>query len=105
RAALDVAIYLGIEHGGWCPRGRVAEDGGIPAQYFLVETESAEYWVRTDRNVAEADATLILHRGPITGGTELTRKLCLKHRRPHLAVELGDALAGAKIVAWLQVAD
>ncbi|MGE3778407.1 MAG: putative molybdenum carrier protein, partial [Pirellulaceae bacterium] len=25
RAALDVARSLGIPHGGWCPRGRLAE--------------------------------------------------------------------------------
>jgi predicted alpha/beta-hydrolase family hydrolase len=30
RAALDVALELGIACGGWCPRGRKAEDGVIP---------------------------------------------------------------------------
>jgi hypothetical protein len=29
RAALDVALELGIPCGGWCPRGRLAEDGAI----------------------------------------------------------------------------
>jgi hypothetical protein len=31
RAALDVALELGLPCGGWCPRGRKAEDGNIPA--------------------------------------------------------------------------
>jgi len=30
RAALDAAIALGIPVGGWCPKGRRAEDGTIP---------------------------------------------------------------------------
>ena len=33
RAALDAAIAAGIPHGGWCPRGRLAEDGRIPERY------------------------------------------------------------------------
>ena len=31
RAALDAAIDAGIVRGGWCPAGRRAEDGPIPA--------------------------------------------------------------------------
>jgi hypothetical protein len=38
RAALDWAIQRGIPHGGWCPRGRRAEDGRIPERYRLRET-------------------------------------------------------------------
>lgn len=37
-AALDFAIEKGIPHGGWCPKGRKAEDGPIPARYALQET-------------------------------------------------------------------
>jgi hypothetical protein len=33
RAGLDVALALGIPHGGWCPKGRKAEDGTIPGSY------------------------------------------------------------------------
>ncbi len=29
RAALDAALELGIPCGGWCPKGRKAEDGPI----------------------------------------------------------------------------
>lgn len=72
RAALDVAMQLSIEHGGWCPRGRLAEDGTIPSRYDLRETRSAKYHVRTERNVVDSDATLILYRKSLTGGTLLT---------------------------------
>jgi hypothetical protein len=40
RAALDIAIVMGMEHGGWCPQNRIAEDGVIPERYSLFETES-----------------------------------------------------------------
>ena len=60
RAALDVGLAWGLPIGGWCPRGRTAEDGPIPARYPLRETESAKYDVRTRRNVRDSDGTLIL---------------------------------------------
>jgi hypothetical protein len=37
RAALDAAIRLGIPHGGWVPKGRLAEDGRLPDRYQLEE--------------------------------------------------------------------
>ena len=41
RAALDVAIELGIPHGGWIPKGRKAEDGVLPDKYQLQEMPTA----------------------------------------------------------------
>ena len=72
RAALDAALALGIPCGGWCPKGRKAEDGAIPERYPVAETESAAYEERTRLNVGDADATLILASGPLYGGTGLT---------------------------------
>ncbi len=43
RGALDAAIALDFEHGGWCPLGRLAEDGQIPDRYRLDETDSPDY--------------------------------------------------------------
>ncbi len=90
RAALDVAIFLEIEHGGWCPKGRRAEDGRIPNSYQMSETESRDYAVRTERNVIDSDATLILYRDQTVGGTELTRRMALKHQRPYLCLDLAQ---------------
>lgn len=90
RAALDAAIFLEMEHGGWCPRGRRAEDGVIDPVYQLRETAEADYAVRTERNVVDSDGTLILCRGRLTGGTLLTERLARKHRRPCLVIDLGD---------------
>ena len=69
RGALDAAINLGIPHGGWCPKGRLAEDGKISSKYQLKETYSKMYAVRTRRNISLADATLIISPCPFTGGT------------------------------------
>src|SRR6516225_901027 len=85
RAALDFAIRHGLEHGGWCPKGRKAEDGAIPRRYHLQETDSPEYAERTVKNILAADATLIIVREePLTGGTALTFELAEKHGRPVL---------------------
>ncbi len=73
RAALDAAIKLGIAHGGWVPKGRLAEDGPLPETYRMRETASAAYSERTERNVIDSDGTLIISRGELTGGSEATR--------------------------------
>ncbi len=82
RGALDAAIAANLAHGGWCPNGRIAEDGAIPMTYRLVETDSADYPVRTEKNVVDSDATLILYRNQLAGGTKLTYQLTKKHGRP-----------------------
>jgi len=93
RAALDAALRLGFPHGGWCPAGRKAEDGRIDGRYQLRETESARYEQRTEQNVIDSDATLILCCGPLTGGTLLTQKFALRYLRPLMIVELQSPAA------------
>lgn len=103
RAGLDAAIACGLSHGGWCPQGRRAEDGPIPARYALQETASPEYHVRTDRNVRDADATVVLCAGPPTGGTALTLEYATRRGRPALVLDLDvvdAAAATAKLRAW-----
>jgi len=101
RGALDAAIDLGVEHGGWCPRGRLSEDGRIPDHYKLKETRSKRYSVRTEQNVIDSDATLILFRGRMQGGTELTYRLTAKHKKPALKVDLAEKYDIGEIRLWL----
>ena len=103
RAALDVAIALGIPHGGWCPHGRTAEDGRIPSRYKLSQTESPEYSVRTERNVLHADATLILYRAQLSGGTQLTLQLAERHGKACMTVDLDDPPPPEAVRRWLDV--
>lgn len=90
RAALAVAVFLEISHGGWCPRGRRAEDGTIPECYEMQETDSPNYAVRTLQNILDSDGTLVLTRGVISGGTALTINLARRNRRPLLVLNLAE---------------
>lgn len=91
RAALDVALELGIPCGGWCPKGRRSEEGLIPGVYPLQESPTANYAERTALNVKDSDGTLILSRGSLRGGTALTKTFAERYRRPFLIVDLRDA--------------
>lgn len=94
RAALDWAIREGFPHGGYCPKGRLAEDGVIPAHYQLKETSSPLYPARTQENVRHATATVLFTRtGKMTRGCELTQKLAARHKKPllHLTTRAADA--------------
>ncbi|MCA9201662.1 MAG: putative molybdenum carrier protein [Planctomycetales bacterium] len=102
RAALDVAIELGIEHGGWCPRGRLAEDGPIAARYQLRETDSPDYPQRTEQNVLDSDGTLIVYRERLTGGTKLTEMLTRRHSKPLLLVDLATEPDVTAMQSWLR---
>ena len=82
RAALDVALALGLECGGWCPAGRWAEDGHIDARYPLVETPSTDPAQRTEWNARDADGTLILTDGAASPGTELCKDAARRLGRP-----------------------
>jgi hypothetical protein len=93
RAALDWAIRNDVPHGGWCPKGRRAEDGTIPEKYALEETASRGYADRTRRNVFSADATLILNIGPLEGGTRLTAEVCEQWQKPFLIIQLDATVA------------
>ena len=90
RAALDAAQAAGLACGGWCPRGRKAEDGEVAASYPLRETPSDDYAERTEWNVRDSDATLVLTRGQPSPGTALTIDLARRLGRPVLVLDLGD---------------
>jgi hypothetical protein len=87
RAALDFAIWAGIPHDGWCPRGRLAEDGPLDECYRLRETPSSKYEERTRWNVRDSDATLVVTlRAKPTGGTALTLVAARQQGKPHLHI-------------------
>ena len=102
RAALDAALSVGIATGGWCPRGRRAEDGKIDERYPLRETPSRVYSQRTEWNVRDSDATLILCRGAMTGGTQLTADIAVRHKRPLQVLDLDSAPDAAIAGEWLR---
>ncbi len=92
RGALDAALEHGFPCGGWCPAGRLAEDGPLPQRYPLRELPDGTYADRTEQNVRDSDATLILVPGKLAGGTRLTLDCCKRHARPHLVLRLPPVL-------------
>jgi hypothetical protein len=104
RAALDAALALGLPCGGWCPRGRLAEDGPIDLRYPLRETPSADYPQRTEWNVRDSDGTLVLTRGRPSGGTGLTIALARGQGRPLLVLDLSLQPNPDRIGQWAEAA-
>ena len=103
RAAADVAQALAIDCGGWCPRGRRAEDGTIPDHYPLRETQSADYAERSRLNVRDSDATLVLTHGNPIGGTALTVEYARTIGRPTLIIDPAetDARTLVRVRHWM----
>ncbi|NDV25045.1 molybdenum cofactor carrier [Desulfovibrio sp. JC010] len=101
RGALDAAIELGIPHRGWCPKGRKAEDGPIPARYNMRETIGWQYWIRTEKNVLDSDGTLIFPGEKESKGTALTVRLARKHGKPLAVVDPNSPDAVETIRAWI----
>lgn len=106
RAALDIGLELGVETGGWVPLGRLAEDGVIPERYGnLREADSANPARRTELNVRDSDATLILSHGPLSGGSALTRSLAESKNKPLLHLDLAamDRKEASRVLEdWLK---
>jgi hypothetical protein len=105
RAALDVAIELGLSYGGAVPRGRRAEDGPIDRRYRgLKELPEGGYRRRTEQNVLDGDATLIITEGKPTAGTGYTIICAVRQGKPHLVVDLDRCERAGAVLAtrrWL----
>ena len=105
RAALDFAIAHSIPHGGWCPKGRLAEDGIIDARYQLKETPTNNYPQRTEWNVRDSDGTVVFSIAPVlTGGSKKTMDFARKHGKPclHLSRQADGAEAPERLRAFIR---
>jgi Circularly permutated YpsA SLOG family len=111
RAALDVAVERGMAYGGWCPQGGWAEDlpapPGLLAKYpNLAETPLADPAQRTEWNVRDADACMIVTAAggiDVSAGTALARELAHRYRKPLLMVSLGASDVLKHATLWLRV--
>lgn len=100
-AALDACLAFGIDCGGWCPKGRHAEDDLIPSTYPMMETLSEHYAERTRRNIHDSDATLIPTKGPLNDGTALTADHAAAIGRPCMVVDLDWQFDRDGVRRWL----
>jgi len=101
RAALDVGLERKIPVGGWCPKGRLAEDGVIAEKYPLQETATEIYEERTRKNVEDSEGTLILTRGHPTGGTAYTVEVALTLGKPLWIVDFENEADARKAADWM----
>lgn len=93
QAALDIAIKLGIPHGGWVPKGRLTEDGPLAEKYDLKEMPTDNYPERTEQNVIDSQGTVIFSHGDLTEGSAFTEEMAKKHCRPYLHIDLDRTTA------------
>lgn len=87
-AGLDVAIKHGIPHGGAIPKGRLTEKGLLPEKYVLQEMTTKSYPKRTEKNVLDSDGTVIITHGTLTGGSLLTQKKAIQHKKPVIHLDM-----------------
>ena len=102
RAALDFALANGIEHGGWCPKGRRAEDGMLDEKYNLNETPRRDYRQRTEWNVRDSDGTLIIINRELSGGSLYTLEAVRNTGKPVMVVCLVDGAEEMLVAEWLK---
>lgn len=104
RGGLNAGIALGIDIGGWGPKGMIAEDGKIPKIYGLKECPIGGYIARTEQNVIDSDATAIFYYEIMSGGTELTRDACLLHQKPYIPINClkDDQYNIERLIRWLK---
>jgi len=105
RGALDAARQAGFPIRGWCPRGGWAEDkpepSGLLAVYpELVEAASPDPIVRTEWNVRDSDATLIVCPGPVNpfSGTAATIEFAKSFGKPYFVSDGTDCM---RVLDWL----
>lgn len=109
RAVLDAPIDYNIVNEnslhitGWCPNGRIAEDGLIPDKYSLHETPNSRYSERTEWNVRDSDATLILYVSNYDDGTKLTIKIAFEKGKPIKIVNIEDDIISitSQVIKWM----
>ncbi|MDA2934764.1 putative molybdenum carrier protein [Acidobacteria bacterium AH-259-D05] len=102
RAALDTALELGLSCGGWCPKGRLAEDGTLDEVYPLKETPLSDYAQRTEWNVRDSDGTLVLYRDLLSGGSAFTVKLAEEYDKPCLLLDLSTKPTSETVWDWFK---
>jgi Circularly permutated YpsA SLOG family len=107
RAATNVAVAHSIPYGGWVPSGGWAEDlivaPGLLAAYPAFRTTTSEDpAVRTARNVADADATLVVALSDVASpGTEHTVRCAVALGVPWATVDLSSSEADARLRAFV----
>jgi hypothetical protein len=104
QGALEACQWIDFPYGGWVPKGRRTEAGTLQDRFKgMQEHPSADYLKRTEANVVDSDATLVLTPGRPTGGSKKTIEYAKKHGRPchHLDMSKPMDEEVQKVLEWL----
>lgn len=105
QGALDGAISCDFPYGGTLPAGRKTESGTLPLSYDMDEMASDRYPDRTEKNVVDGDATLIVSHGQLAGGSALTMKIAKRLNKPiiHIDFSICDPADAVSAVSdWIE---
>ena len=109
RAVLDICRDREFPCGGWCSKGRLAEDGGLHKSYPLVEAKLKDDRLATELNILEGDGTLVLTRGRPTGCTAFPAVLARRRCKPLLVIDLLEVVDIETVVEicrnWIKEGD
>lgn len=109
RAAIDTAVNLDIPYAGWCPNGGKASDmsepPGLLGHYSALQaTPASSPQQRTEWNVRDSDATLVLY-GPSGIGCSATAVRTQDHAqnycRPAIVLSVGDYTSIDQVHDWV----
>jgi hypothetical protein len=105
-ATIDVAIKLGISHGGWIPKRQITQTGMLPEKYKLKEMPTEDYSECVEKNVKESKATLIISYGELTGDYDYARKITLDYGHQLLSIDLKQIIpfkAASIVNDWIHL--
>ena len=106
RGGLEAGNKWPIETGGWAPKGWRTQYGPAPelAEFGLVEHHRSEYKYRTEKNIEDADGTLIVASRTSSPGTALTISMCVFTKKPFYVMKPEYPLGEISIVAdWVEL--
>jgi hypothetical protein len=101
----NAALAVGFPCGGWCPADRNAEDGPIPEKYPMSLLTGGGYRQRTIKNVQDSDGTALLFNQSLSGGTKLTRDMCIREKKPFVvldATQITVERAGTAVLRFIE---
>lgn len=106
RGALDAALTLDIPHGGWMLSGDPAVGEPLPEKYHLQKMKTKSLTKCVERNVKDADGTLILtFTEDLPDDATSARKSAGKYHTPWLQINLGrigEFEAAQSIHEWVK---
>jgi hypothetical protein len=105
RAALDIAVKLGIPCGGWTVRSRLKQNDPLLDDHYGIQPIVASgYQEAVERNVVDAQGTLIISCGKRSAESRYAVQMALKHQRQLLHVDLfqHSAFESASLInSWI----